>query len=326
MTGYVIRRILYAVPLLLGIMVFTFVLFFVVNPPERMARRMLGEKNVTPEQVANWLRDHDYHLPLLVNKEAKGLAAVTETVFYAKSASLLWFSFGQSDRNNVDIGAEIRRRMGPSLAITVPTFVLTLTVALTLAMLIAFARATYFDRWALVVTVGMMSVSMLFYIIGGQWFLAKMLRLFPVSGFDEGFGALKFVQLPVLIGMIGGIGGSARFYRTVYLEELGKDYIRTARAKGLGEPAVLFKHGLKNIMLPVLTNTVVVIPLLFTGSLLLESFFAIPGLGSFMIEAIHAQDLAIVRAMVYLGAFLYVIALVVTDVTYTIVDPRVRLR
>ena len=326
MTAYVVRRILYAVPLLLGIMVFTFVLFFVVNPPDRMARMMLGEKNVTPEQVENWLRDHEYHLPLLLNSGAGGIGVVTETIFFTKSASLLWFSFGTSDRNNVDIGAQILRRMGPSLAITIPTFALTLLVSLTLAMLIAFARATYFDRWALVLTVGMMSVSMLFYIIGGQWFLAKMLRLFPVSGFDGGLGALKFVQLPILIGIIGGIGASARFYRTVYLEELGKDYIRTARAKGLGESAVLFKHGLKNIMLPVLTNTIVVIPLLFTGSLLLESFFAIPALGSFMIEAIHAQDLAIIRAMVYLGAFLYVIALIVTDVTYTIVDPRVRLR
>ncbi|MEE9613880.1 MAG: ABC transporter permease, partial [Thermodesulfobacteriota bacterium] len=124
---------------------------------------------------------------------------------------------------------------------------------------------------------------------------------------------------------LSSVGGGVRFYRTVFLEEIGKDYIRTARAKGLGEGKVLFKHGLKNAMIPILTNIVVAIPFLFTGSLLMENFFAIPGLGSFTIEAIQAQDFSIVRSMVYLGSVLYIVGLILTDISYTLVDPRIRL-
>jgi peptide/nickel transport system permease protein len=127
-----------------------------------------------------------------------------------------------------------------------------------------------------------------------------------------------------VIGLITGIGGGVRFYRTIFLEEINKDYIRTARAKGLSEAKVLFKHGLKNAMIPILTGVVMAIPFLFMGSLLMEVFFSIPGLGSFMIEAIHSMDFAIVRAMVYLGAVLYIIGLILTDISYTLVDPRIR--
>ena len=172
----------------------------------------------------------------------------------------------------------------------------------------------------------MMSVSALFYIIGGQFVFGKMLKLFPISGYDTGLHAAKFVVLPVIIAVIGSLGGSVRFYRTVFLEELGKDYIRTARAKGLPESTVLFKHALKNAMIPILTNVVVSIPFLFYGSLIMESFFAIPGLGSFTIDAIHSQDFAIVRSMVYLGSLLYIAGLILTDISYTLVDPRIRLK
>ena len=176
-----------------------------------------------------------------------------------------------------------------------------------------------------VLCVMLMSISTLFYIIGGQFVLGKIFMLFPISGYDTGLHAIKFMVLPVLIGIITSVGGGVRFYRTVFLEEINKDYIRTARAKGLSESKVLFKHGLKNAMIPVLTNLVVSIPFLFYGSLIMEAFFAIPGLGSFTIDAIQAQDFAIVRAMVYLGSILYIIGLILTDISYTLVDPRVRL-
>ena len=122
-----------------------------------------------------------------------------------------------------------------------------------------------------------------------------------------------------------GIGGAVRFYRTIFLEEINKDYIRTARAKGLSEAKVLFKHGLRNAMIPILTNVVVAIPLLFMGSMVMENFFAIPGLGSFTIDAIYAQDFAIVRCMVYLSSVLFILGLLLTDISYTVVDPRIRL-
>jgi peptide/nickel transport system permease protein len=152
-----------------------------------------------------------------------------------------------------------------------------------------------------------------------------MWHLVPISGFEGGTDAFKFLVLPVLIGVVSGVGSGARWYRTIFLEEAGKDYVRTARAKGLSELAVLFGHVLKNAMIPILTGVVVVIPLLFMGSLVSESFFGIPGLGSYTIDAINAQDFAVVRAMVFLGSFLYIIGLVLTDISYTLVDPRIRL-
>ena len=169
-----------------------------------------------------------------------------------------------------------------------------------------------------------MSISGLFYIIGGQYLVSKLWRLVPISGFAAGVDAWKFVILPVAIGVVSGIGSSSRWYRTIFLEEIGKDYVRTARAKGLSELTVLFRHVLRNAMIPILTGVVVVIPLLFMGSLLTESFFGIPGLGSYTIDAINAQDFAVVRAMVFIGSVLYIVGLVLTDLSYTLVDPRVR--
>ena len=152
------------------------------------------------------------------------------------------------------------------------------------------------------------------------------MSLVPISGYDDGgLNTIRFLILPVLIGVIGGIGSGTRWYRTIFLEEMGKDYVRTARAKGLSELKVLFRHVLKNAMIPILTGVVVVIPTLFMGSLLLESFFGIPGLGSYTIDAIRNQDFAVVRAMVFLGSVLYILGLLLTDISYTLVDPRIRL-
>jgi peptide/nickel transport system permease protein len=325
MLAYIIRRCLYAIPIIIGVNVITFLLFFVWSSPDNMARTILGEKNITQEDIDNWKRDHGYHLPLFINFKESGLSAFTQTIFFQKSIGLLYFNFGRSDRNNIDIGREIRRRILPSLAIAIPTFIIGLLVDITFSMIVAYYRATYVDFWGVVICVIMMSISMLFYIIGGQWLFGKMLRLFPISGYDTGTNMFKFVVLPVVIGTIGGIGGAVRFYRTIFLEEVNKDYVRTARAKGLGEGKVLFKHALKNAMIPILTNVVMSIPFLFMGSLLMENFFAIPGLGSFIIDAIYAQDFAIVRCMVYVGAILYIVGLLLTDISYTLVDPRIRL-
>ena len=324
MLAYLIRRALYAVPIVLGIVVITFVLFFVVNKPEDMARRTLGPK-ATPEAVAAWVRAHGYDLPPFYNARAEGLDSLTSTLFFQKCARLLVFDLGRSDATDRDVGQEIRRRMGPSLAIAVPSFLLGMAVNITIALIIAFCRGTYLDRWGTVVCVLLMSISALFYIIGGQFIFALWLRLFPISGFDWGAASAKFVFLPVVIGVVSGIGGGVRFYRTVFLEEMGKDYVRTARAKGLSESVVLFRHVLKNAMIPILTNAVMAIPFLFMGGLLMESFFSIPGLGSMTITAIHAQDFAVIRSMTYISAILYIIGLLMTDVSYTLVDPRITL-
>jgi len=290
-----------------------------------MARTILGQKNITQEAIDNWKRDHGYHLPLFINFKESGPSVFTQTIFFQKSVGLLFFNFGRSDRNNIDISREIRHRIWPSLAIAIPTFIVGLLMEITVSMIVTYYRATYVDFWGVVLCVIMMSISMLFYIIGGQWLFGKMLRLFPISGYDTGTSMFKFVVLPVVIGVIGGIGMSVRFYRTIFLEEVNKDYVRTARAKGVSEGMVLFKHVLKNAMIPILTDVVMTIPFLFMGSLLMENFFAIPGLGNFIIDAIYAQDFAIVRCMVYIGAILYIVGLLLTDISYTLVDPRIRL-
>ncbi len=435
MTAYVIRRILYAVPIVIGVNLITFALFFFVNTPDDMARAHLGAKRVTEEQISRWKRERGYQFPYFYNdgwseteirqvsgeevslrlpaqrageyrlwveapnpdkgtleikiatddtarlflpgrperkrlridlaernpeaiplrlesiegtyhaldlsfRPSKGapLAVVrlcfkedlsfpecfTETIFWKKSVRLLFLQFGTSDDGR-NIGEEIRKRIKPSLAITIPIFLIGLFVNITVAGILAFYRGTYLDFWGVVTCVVMMSVSILFYVIGGQWLLGKTLRLVPVSGYDTGLYAAKFVLLPVVIGVIGGIGNGVRWYRTIYLEEMGKDYVRTARAKGLPESVVLYKHTLKNAMIPILTGLVVSIPFLFIGSLVLESFFAIPGMGSFTLEAIQRQDFAIVQAMVFLGSVLYIVGLIMTDLSYTLVDPRIRL-
>jgi len=323
MLNYIIRRSLYAIPILLGVNIITFALFFVVNTPDQMARLHLGMKRVTPEAIEKWKRDHNYHLPRFWNGAESGFKKITQSIFYQKSVGLFAFRFGKSDEGR-DITHEIGKRMWPSLAIALPTFLLGILVNITISMFIAFVRGSYMDISAMILCVIIMSISGLFYIIGGQFLFGKMLRLVPISGFESGISAVKFVILPVVIGVIGGIGGGVRWYRTLFLEEIGKDYIRTARAKGLEETTVLFKHGLKNTLIPILTGVVVIIPLLFMGSLVMEAFFGIPGLGSFTIDAIQSQDFNIVRAMVYLGSVLYIVGLILTDICYSWVDPRIR--
>lgn len=323
MLAYIVRRLLYAIPILIGVNLITFALFFVVNTPDDMARMQLGVKRVTPEAIEKWKVERGYDKPLLVNTAASGLATVTDTVFFQKSARMFAGDFGRAEDGR-DIAREISARMVPSLAIALPTFILGLLVTITFALTLAFFRASAFDFWGVVLCVAMMSISGLFYIIGGQYLISKVWRLVPISGFGDGLDAWRFLILPVLIGVVSGIGSSARWYRTIFLEEVSKDYVRTARAKGLPETVVFFRHVLRNALIPILTGVVVVIPLLFMGSLLTESFFGIPGLGSYTIDAINAQDFAVVRSMVFIGSLLYIVGLILTDISYTLVDPRIR--
>ena len=323
MFAYLVRRLLYAIPILIGVNLITFALFFIVNSPDDMARMQLGVKRVTPEAIEKWKAERGYDKPLFINTQRSGFAVVTETVLFSKSARMFVGDFGRAEDGR-DIAREITTRMGPSLAIALPTFILGLFVTVSLALLLAFFRASYLDFWGVVLCVAAMSISGLFYIIGGQYLISKLWRLVPISGYSNEIDAWKFLILPVVIGVVSGIGSSARWYRTIFLEEIGKDYVRTARAKGLSEITVLFRHVLRNALIPILTGVVVVIPLLFMGSLLTESFFGIPGLGSYTIDAISAQDFAVVRAMVFIGSVLYIVGLILTDISYTLVDPRIR--
>ncbi len=324
MFAYLIRRILYIIPVLIGVNLITFVLFFIVNTPDDIARARLGNKYVQLASVEQWKKAHGYDKPLFYNTKQQGLQKVTDTLFTQKSLTLFAFNFGSSDAGR-SISYDVTQRMWPSLQIATPVLLIGLLINITFAMLIVFFRHTYVDLTGVLYCIILMSISGLFYIIGGQYLIAKILRLVPISGYAGGIQAVKFVILPIAIGVLSGIGAGTRWYRTIFLEELGKDYVRTARAKGLPERTVLLKHVLKNALIPIITGVVAIIPLLFLGSLLLESFFGIPGLGSYTIDAIQQQDFAIVRAIVFLGTLLYCVGLIMTDIAYTIVDPRVRL-
>lgn len=325
MLNYILRRVLYAIPILIGVNLLTFALFFVVNTPDDMARIHLGAKRVTQDAIDKWKAERGYDQPLMVNSDAAGLGVLTQTIFFQKSVRMFAGEFGTSDEGR-DIASDIRTRMGPSFAIAAPVFVLGLFANVVLAMLLVFFRGSYLDTGGVVLAVGLMSVSGLFYIIGGQYLFSKMWHLVPISGFDYEGNVFKFLALPVLVSVLAGLGSGVRWYRTIFLEEVSRDYVRTARAKGVSEIAVLFRHVLKNAMIPILTGAVVVLPTLFLGSLIVESFFGIPGLGSYTIDAIRNQDFAVVRAMVFIGSVLYIVGLILTDISYTLVDPRIKLQ
>jgi peptide/nickel transport system permease protein len=320
MLAYVIRRCGYGIVTVLGVLFFLFVLFFFVTEPEDIARRALGEKT-PPEAVAQWIENHGYDRPRFWNPDAP-----FDTLLVEHYRRMLTFDFGRSDADDVPITRRLREGVGPSMALTVPLFVLALPTALSLALLVAFFRETYIDRAGVVLCVLAMSISIVLYIIGGQFLIGKLLRWFPISGFDASPSVIgRFLALPMLIGLVAHLGSEVRFYRTVFVEEAGRDHVRTARAKGAGEVRVMGGHVLRNALIPVVTQVVLEIPFLFTGSLLLESFFGIPGLGSLTVDAINGNDFATLRAMVFIGALLFVAGQIATDVCYTLVDPRVRL-
>jgi peptide/nickel transport system permease protein len=324
MLAYIIRRLLYAVPILLGVNFLTFGLFFIVNTPDDMARMHLGQKYVTQQAIDLWKESKGYDRPLFFNPNASGIKKLTETLFFEKSLALFAFNFGISDSGR-DIVSDISERMWPSLALAIPTLLIGIIVDIFVAMFLAFFYRTYIDVMGVAICIMLMSISALFYIIGGQYVIGKILKLVPISGYQSGIEAVKFLVLPVLVGVISAVGAGARWYRTIFLEEISKDYVRTARAKGLAMQVVLFRHVLRNALLPILTGIVVLIPTLFLGSLIMESFFGIPGLGSYTIEAIRQQDFEIVRVMVYIGTLLYILGLILTDISYMLVDPRVTL-
>jgi peptide/nickel transport system permease protein len=326
MWSYIVRRSLYGVLVLIGVNLLTFMLFFTVNTPDDMARLNIGGRRVTQEQIDKWKAERGYDKPLYWNDKASGAAKVSDTVLWDRSISLMALDFGRSDSTrSVDIGYEVRTRMWVSLQLAAPLFMLQVVASTAFAVLLVFFRHSRIDFWGVVLCVLMLSISSLFYIIVGQLLFSRVMRLVPISGYAGGLDAVRFLILPICLSLLARLGGEARLYRAMLLEEIGKDYVRTARAKGLAEHVVLLRHVLRNALIPIITSAGAYLPYVFLGSLVFESFFGIPGLGAFVIEAISGQDFAIVRSMVFLGAVLYIASYVLIDVLYTFADPRVRL-
>jgi len=311
----------FTIPILFGVNLITFSLFFIVNTPDDIARIHLGDKYTTEVEIANWKKNHGYHLPLFYNKENRSFK---ETIFFQQSIKLFSFNYGISDTGR-NIAHDLSSRYKPSIMLALPSLIIGLWLNVLFAMFMAFFKNSYIDVISITICVVMMSVSVIFYIISCQLLFSKVLKWVPISGYLTGASATKFIILPLLVSVLTGLGSGARWYRTFFIDELYKDYVLTCKAKGLNNSIILFKHVLKNAIIPILTGIVVILPLLFMGSLVLESFFAIPGLGSYTIDAIRAQDFAIVKTMVFLGSILYILGLLLTDITYIIVDPRIKL-
>lgn len=323
MFSYIIKRLIYMIPILLGVSVITFVLFFMVNTPDDMARMQLGNKNITPDAINRWKQSKGYDKPLFFDKSKNFPQNMTNSLFYNQTTKLFSFEFGSSDGGR-DINNDIKTRMYPSLAIAIPSLFLGILVNITFALLIVFFKNSRIERNGIIACIVMMSISGLFYIIAGQYFFGKIWKITPISGYIPGKQAIYFVILPVIVAIISGIGSGVRWYRSLLLEEYYKPYATTARAKGLSQLQVLKRHILPNSLIPIVTSVVAILPLIFMGSLLTESFFGIPGLGSYTIDAINQQDFAVIRAMVFIGTILYMFGLILTDIVYTLVDPRIR--
>ena len=326
MLSTIVRRLGYGVLILIGVNLATFFLFFSVNTPDDMARLNIGGKRVTQEQIVKWKAERGYDKPLYVNEAREGSERYTDTIFWDRSVSLFTLNFGRSDSESAgDIGYQVRERMAVSLQLALPLFILQVIASTAFALLLVMFRHTRFDAWGVVLCVVMLSISSLFYIIVGQYFFSRVLGLAPISGYASGLDAVKFLVLPIALSLLARLGGEARLYRAMFLEEMGRDYVRTARAKGLGEPRVLFGHVLRNALIPIVTSAGGYLPYVFLGSLVFESFFGLPGLGAYVIDAISNQDFAVVRTMVFLGSLLYVLSYIAIDIAYTWIDPRVRL-
>jgi peptide/nickel transport system permease protein len=312
MLNYVVRRLIYAVPIVLGVIFITFVLFRMVQSPEAIAIIRLGPK-ATRQAKDDFIKREWLDRPLSVQ-------------FVRHVKKLLTFDLGTSWKTGRDLRETFISGAGPTLLITLPGFLVGLIASVGLALYQVFVRNSLLDRGLTLFAVALMSVPTVVYIIFMQAVGALGLKYFPAAGFNfEGFGTLRFVALPILVLLVINLGYDARLYRAIFMEEIGQDYVRTAQAKGAANSRVLGVHVLKNGMIALITLTVAHLPALIMGSLLIENFFSIPGLGNVLVLAIQTGDLPVVMASVYLGSLLYIASLILTDVAYAIADPRIRL-
>ena len=313
MLNYILRRVLYAVPILIGVLVITFLLFRAFRSADEIASLQLGPK-ATHEQKQEFIKKNGLDLP-------KGMQLWNHLKNTAK------LEFGESWRLSRSVRDVFYDGVGPSLLVTIPGFAIGLLAALGLALYQVFVRNSGMDHTLTIICVALMSIPTIVYIIASQSLFALTLNYFPATGFEwEGFvGTARFIVLPAAILAIANFGHDGRMFRAVFLEEIAQDYVRTAQAKGVSSGRILSRHVLKNGLIAIITLTVGQLPKLITGSLLIESFFGIPGMGAMLVQSIQQGDEPVVMASVFLGAVLYLFALILTDILYAFADPRIRL-
>ncbi len=312
MLAYLIRRLWQMVPTLLGVVLLVFFLFkyFGGDPAE-----ILGGLNATPEQVEQIRVQLGLDQPVWV-----------QLGIFLKS--IVTFDWGRSWATNETVSNLFKTRLPATLTVMLPILILDALLALPLAMWVAYRRGSLTDRALMVLTTVALSISFLVYIIVGQYVFGFQLGWFPVQGWSDSFwtNLTKYAPLPVFLAVLVGVSPQTRLYRSFFLDELGQDYVRTARAKGLTERVVLFKHVMRNAMIPILTNIGLALPSVFVGSFLIEVFFSIPGLGREVLLAVNRSDYPVIQAItIYLAVLTMVINLLV-DLLYKVVDPRVVLK
>lgn len=311
MVQYIIRRLLYMIPVLLGVSLVIFVLFNMIGGDPTAV--LLG-KNANARAMADLREQLGLNKPLFM-----------QYLDVVKSA--FTFDFGRSWATKQEITYMIRQGAYPSLCLTIPAFTISTVLSLIISLVVAFYRGKGIDLFVRFFCIAGMSISALTYILAFQWFFAFELGWFEISGFEYGFPEfVPYIALPAIIWIILSLGPDVRFFRTVILDEIYQDYVRTARAKGLSEFSILLKHVLRNAMIPIITYVVIQIPFLILGALLLESFFGIPGLGGITLNALNSSDFPVIKAMAILSSVIYILFSLLSDILYTFADPRVNLK
>lgn len=311
MTKYIIRRLLYMIPVLLGVSLIIFVLFNVVSGDPTAV--LLG-KNATARQMADLREQLGLNKPLIAQ-------------YFDVVKSAFTFDFGYSWATKQEISQMIKQGAYPSICLSVPAFVISTIISLFISVFVAYYRGKGIDLFIRVVCIAGMSISALAYILFFQWFFAYKLGWFEISGFEEGFPAfIPYIALPAIIWIVLSIGPDVRFFRTVILDEIYQDYVRTARSKGLSEITILLRHVLRNAMIPIITYVVIQIPSLILGALLLENFFSIPGLGGMTLNALNSSDFPVMKAMAILSSVGYIVFGLISDILYTVADPRIKFK
>jgi peptide/nickel transport system permease protein len=311
MAQYILRRLLYMIPVLLGVSLIIFILFNVVSGDPTAV--LLG-KNATAQQMSDL-------------REQLGLNKSLPLQYLDVVKSAFTFDFGYSWATKQEISKMIWQGAFPSLCLSVPAFLISTVLSLLISLFVAYFRGKGIDLFVRVFCIAGMSISALAYILFFQWFFAFKLGWFEISGFESSFPELvSYVALPAIIWIVLSIGPDVRFFRTVILDEIYQDYVRTARSKGLSDVKILLTHVLRNAMIPIITYVVIQIPSLILGALLLENFFSIPGLGGMTLNALNSSDFPVMKAMAILSSVGYIIFGLISDILYTVADPRIKFK
>jgi len=311
MTKYIIRRLLYMIPVLLGVSLIIFLLFNVVSGDPTAV--LLG-KNATARQMADLREQLGLNKPLLAQ-------------YFDVVKSAFTFDFGYSWATKQEISKMIVQGAYPSICLSIPAFVFSTIISLVISLFVAYHRGKGIDLFVRFVCIAGMSISALAYILFFQWFFAYKLGWFEISGFEEGFpNWIPYIALPSIIWIVLSVGPDVRFFRTVILDEIYQDYVRTARSKGLSEITILLRHVLRNALIPIITYTVIQIPSLILGALLLENFFSIPGLGGMTLNALNSSDFPVMKAMAIITSVGYILFALISDILYTVADPRIKFK